>query len=240
MTKDELAFVPALELLGMIARREVSPVEVTELFLERIERLDGSLNSYLTVTRELALQSAREAEAAVMRGDDLGPLHGVPVSIKDLEMTAGVRTTSGSLLFKDRVPDKDSAVDAADAGGGGDHAGEDEHAGVRAAGSYAEPAGRPRPEPVEHGPDAGRVERRRGGVVGGRAVHGGIGERRRGLDQDTFELLRSVRNQADPGPGAARNGRADAAAGRELVQPVGSDDADGPGRGDVPAGAGGP
>ncbi len=110
MTKDELAFLPALELRELIAKREVSPVEVTELFLERIERLDGSLNSYLTVTRELALQSAREAEAAVMRGDDLGPLHGVPVSIKDLEMTAGVRTTSGSLLFKDRVPDKDSAV----------------------------------------------------------------------------------------------------------------------------------
>ena len=97
MTKDELAFLPALELRELIAKREVSPVEVTELFLERIERLDGSLNSYLTVTRELALQSAREAEAAVMRGDDLGPLHGVPVSIKDLEMTAGVRTTSGTL-----------------------------------------------------------------------------------------------------------------------------------------------
>ncbi len=110
MTKDELAFVPALELRGMIASREVSPVEVTEVFLERIERLDGSLNAYLTVTPELALRSAREAESAVVRGDELGPLHGVPVSIKDLEMTAAVRTTSGSLLFKDRVPDVDSAV----------------------------------------------------------------------------------------------------------------------------------
>ena len=110
MTKDELAFVPALELRGMIARREVSPVEVTELYLERIERLDGSLNSYLTLTPELALDAAREAEAAVMRGDELGPLHGVPVSIKDLEVSAGVRTTSGSLLFKDRVPEADSAV----------------------------------------------------------------------------------------------------------------------------------
>ncbi len=94
----------------MIARREVSPVEVAEVFLERIERLDGSLNSYLTVTPESALDAAREAESAVMRGDELGPLHGVPVSIKDLEMTAGVRTTSGSLLFEDRVPDADSAV----------------------------------------------------------------------------------------------------------------------------------
>ena len=110
MTKDELAFVPAMELRGMIGRREVSPVEVTEVFLERIERLDGALNSYLTVTAELALDAAREAEAAVMRGDDLGPLHGVPISIKDLEMTAGVRTTGGSLLFKDRVPEADSAV----------------------------------------------------------------------------------------------------------------------------------
>ncbi len=110
MTNDELAFVSAVELRGMIGRREVSPVEVTELFLERIERLDGALYSYLTVTADLALDAAREAEAAVMRGDELGPLHGVPVSIKDLEMTAGVRTTSGSLLFKDRVPEADTAV----------------------------------------------------------------------------------------------------------------------------------
>ena len=110
MTKDQLAFLPAVELRGVIARREVSPVEVTEVFLERIERLDGALNAYLTVTADLALDAAREAEAAVMRGDELGPLHGVPVSIKDLEMTAGVRTTSGSLLFKDRVPDTDSVV----------------------------------------------------------------------------------------------------------------------------------
>ena len=68
------------------------------------------LNSYLTLTRDMAMESAREAEVAVMRGEELGSLHGVPISIKDLQMTAGVRTTLGSLAYKDQVPTADSAV----------------------------------------------------------------------------------------------------------------------------------
>ena len=107
---EELAFVPALELRRLIAERQVSPVEVTRLFLDRIEALDPRLNSYLTVAREEAMRSAKAAEEAVQRGERLGPLHGVPISLKDLEMTRGIRTTSGSLVFKDRVPDEDSVV----------------------------------------------------------------------------------------------------------------------------------
>ena len=94
----------------MIAEREVSPVELTGMFLKRIDALDGKLNSYLTVAADSALSEARAAEDAVMRGEELGPLHGVPVSVKDLEMSAGIRTTSGSLLFEDRVPAVDSGV----------------------------------------------------------------------------------------------------------------------------------
>ncbi len=108
--EDSLAFSPATEVRRLIAEREVSPVELTGLFLERIDSLDGKMNSYLTVTADRALEDARAAEGAVMRGEELGPLHGVPISVKDLEMSAGVRTTGGSLLFEDRVPDADSAV----------------------------------------------------------------------------------------------------------------------------------
>lgn len=105
---EELAFAGAIELRSLIASKRVSPVEVAEMYLSRIERLDPQLNSYLTVTADAALRAARTAEDAVMRGDSLGPLHGIPVSIKDSEDTAGVRTTMGSLFHKDRVPDEDS------------------------------------------------------------------------------------------------------------------------------------
>ena len=102
---DNLAFAPAYALRGMMERREISSVELTNLYLSRIERLDGRLNAYLTLTPEIALESARRADAAAARGESLGALHGLPVSIKDLQMTAGVRTTGGSLAFRDRVPD---------------------------------------------------------------------------------------------------------------------------------------
>ena len=99
-----LAFKPASELAELIADKQVSPVELTALYFERIERLDGQLHAYLTLAQDEAMQAAKDAEDAVMRGDELGALHGVPISIKDLELTKGIRSTSGSLPFKDRVP----------------------------------------------------------------------------------------------------------------------------------------
>ena len=110
MTDTELAFASATALRGKIASKEVSPVELVDLFSDRIEALDSNLNSYLTVDREGALETAKAAEQAVMDGEDLGPLHGVPISVKDLEMTRGLRTTGGSLVFNDRVPEADSIV----------------------------------------------------------------------------------------------------------------------------------
>ena len=105
---DDLAFAGALELRRRIAAKEVSPREITGRYLDRIERLDQRLRSYLTVTPEGALRAARAAEDAVMRGGPLGPLHGVPVSIKDTEDTRGVRTTKGSLIYRDHVPSADA------------------------------------------------------------------------------------------------------------------------------------
>ncbi|MBM3934510.1 MAG: amidase [SAR202 cluster bacterium] len=107
---SDLAFASAVEIRSLIAARQVSPVEVTRVYLERIERVNPKLNAYLTVVPEQAMESARAAERAVMAGAALGPLHGVPVSIKDLEATKGIRSTSGSLALRDRVPEEDGIV----------------------------------------------------------------------------------------------------------------------------------
>ena len=83
------------ELGRLIASREVSPVEVVQAHLDRIAAVDGKLGAYLTVTAEAAIESARQAEAAVMAGGSLGALHGVPLALKDLYCTRGVKTTAG-------------------------------------------------------------------------------------------------------------------------------------------------
>ena len=106
----ELAFMSAVELAQAIRQKKVSSLEATENFFQRIDHLDSQLNSYLTLCRDQALTDARAADEAVRRGSEIGPLHGVPISIKDLEMTKGVTTTMGSALFRDRVPDLDSIV----------------------------------------------------------------------------------------------------------------------------------
>jgi len=90
--------------------RRLSPVEVTEHCLARIARLDPALHAFITVTGDLALEQARAAAAELARGHDRGPLHGVPIALKDLIDTAGIRTTAGSALFEDRVPTEDAEV----------------------------------------------------------------------------------------------------------------------------------
>ena len=110
MVDEALAFASATDLLELITTKQVSPVELTELYFSRIERLDTQLNAFLLLTHDEAMSTARAAEAAVIRGDELGALHGLPIPIKDTEMTRGIRTTSGSLVFKDRIPGRDAAV----------------------------------------------------------------------------------------------------------------------------------
>ena len=103
---DDLAFTPALELAARVRAREVSPVELAELYLERIERLDPQLNAYVTVDAEGALAAARAAESAPSDA----PFHGVPTSIKDLNETAGLRTTYSTKAYAANVPAFDAAV----------------------------------------------------------------------------------------------------------------------------------
>jgi aspartyl-tRNA(Asn)/glutamyl-tRNA(Gln) amidotransferase subunit A len=107
---DALAFQPAVELARRMGRRELSPVEVTRLCIERIERLDGTLRGWNTVLAEQALEAARVAEKEIAAGRIRGPLHGVPIGLKDLVDTAGVRTTAGSKILGDHVPARDAAV----------------------------------------------------------------------------------------------------------------------------------
>jgi aspartyl-tRNA(Asn)/glutamyl-tRNA(Gln) amidotransferase subunit A len=108
---------PDMTTLGTISqlaqrfrRREVSPVEITRECLRRIENLNPRLNAFITVMAESALAEARSAEGEISRGQWRGPLHGIPIALKDLINTAGVRTTSASALHRDRVPTEDAEV----------------------------------------------------------------------------------------------------------------------------------
>jgi aspartyl-tRNA(Asn)/glutamyl-tRNA(Gln) amidotransferase subunit A len=94
----------------LLRKGSVSPVELTTECLARIEKLNSKLNAFITVTAESALAEARQAEAEIRRGEWRGPLHGIPIALKDLIDTAGVRTTAASFLFKDRIPTEDSEV----------------------------------------------------------------------------------------------------------------------------------
>ncbi len=110
MASDELCWKPARELAQMIRQKEVSPVEVTDAILARIERVNPKINAFCTVTADHARAAAREAEATGRRGGQLGPLHGVPYSLKDLTPTKGIRTTFGSKIFEHNVPEEDAIL----------------------------------------------------------------------------------------------------------------------------------
>jgi len=107
---EELCFWTAVRLREAIARREVSPVEVTRAVLERAARLQPKLNCFITLCADEAMREAKAAEQAVMRGEPTGLLHGIPYACKDLVNTRGVKTTFGSLLFADNVPTEDAAA----------------------------------------------------------------------------------------------------------------------------------
>jgi len=104
----DLCFTPATELVRLYRRRKTSPLEVMQAVLARIDAVNPQVNAYVTVAREAALAAARRATAALRRRASLPPLHGVPVSIKDLTATKGIRTTWGSKIFEHHVPAEDA------------------------------------------------------------------------------------------------------------------------------------
>ena len=110
MEKADIPFLSVSQLSELIKSRQVSPVEVVEGYLERIDRLNDRLYAYLTVCRDQAVEAARASERELARGTYRGPFHGVPVAVKDQLNTAGIRTTCGTPIFNDVVPDEDATV----------------------------------------------------------------------------------------------------------------------------------
>src|SRR5260370_31453655 len=116
MTDADLAFASIEQIGKLFRKRKISPVELTKLLLARIDRLNPQLNAYLTVTTELALTQAKKAEAELFapRGRkgyrDRGPIHGIPISLKDNIYTKDIRSTAGSKILNDFVPQRDATV----------------------------------------------------------------------------------------------------------------------------------
>ncbi len=110
MKTEELAFKSVAELAPLIQNKEVSPVEVTQVHLERIERTNDRYLAYLTVLKDEALAAARNAEQEIVRGRYRGLLHGIPIALKDLFAVKGVRLTCGSKILADHVADRDATV----------------------------------------------------------------------------------------------------------------------------------
>jgi aspartyl-tRNA(Asn)/glutamyl-tRNA(Gln) amidotransferase subunit A len=110
MIDEDVLHLPVTELSARIRARRLSPVELTEGYLDRIGRLGPGLNAFETVTADLARAQAREAESEILRGKWRGPLHGIPYGAKDLLATAGIRTTWGAQPLKDHVPARDATV----------------------------------------------------------------------------------------------------------------------------------
>ena len=110
MSADALCDLDLCGVSETIHTGKTSSVEATEAYLRRIERHDGVLKAYITVTADRALAQARAADAELRRGARRGPLHGVPLALKDLIAVAGVRMTAGSRVLADHVPDRDAGV----------------------------------------------------------------------------------------------------------------------------------
>ena len=110
MSDEDICFLPATELARRIRTRELSAVDVMQAHLAQIERVNPQVNAIVTLLPERALAGARAADAALARGAEVGPLHGLPIAHKDLVPTKGIRTTSGSPIYQDFVPDEDTLL----------------------------------------------------------------------------------------------------------------------------------
>ena len=110
MTTPSPTTLTIAEAASRIANHELSSVDLTQAYLERIARLNPLINAYVTVTADRALEDARRADAELAAGKPRGPLHGIPIALKDLYETAGIRTTAGSKIFADYVPEHDSTA----------------------------------------------------------------------------------------------------------------------------------
>jgi len=110
MKMTDLCFLPATEMALAVKKRKLSPVEIVDAFLKRIDKINPQVNAYCTLVPEMAREVAKKAEKELKPRKKLGPLHGVPVSVKDLTLTAGIRTTFGSRIFENFIPREDALI----------------------------------------------------------------------------------------------------------------------------------
>ena len=110
MKAPNLAFATIEDLAPLLAKKKLSPIELLEHFLARIEKLNPRFNAFITITAEQALTDARTAERELARGKRRGPLHGIPIALKDNIWTKGIRTTMGSAILRTFVPDEDATI----------------------------------------------------------------------------------------------------------------------------------
>jgi Asp-tRNA(Asn)/Glu-tRNA(Gln) amidotransferase A subunit family amidase len=110
MNKEDICFMSACDMKDAILSQELTSQEITETLIERIEKINPLINAYCTPTFEIARETAKKADQAVKKSEKLGMLHGIPTSIKDLFLTKGIRTTLGSLLYENNIPEDDEVV----------------------------------------------------------------------------------------------------------------------------------
>ena len=197
MASAELHYATIGELGAQFRRRTLSPVELTEALLARIEKLDPTLRAFVTLTAERARAEARAAEATFQRGGDVGALVGIPVAYKDLYATKGILTTAGSAVLADWVPDADSTCVRPAAERRLRDARQAHHPRVRLRHPVSRPPLPARAQPVEPGAHPRRVEQRIGRGLGRRPVRGLARVRYRGLHSRAGGLLGHRGDQAN-------------------------------------------
>ena len=205
----------------MLRAREISARELLDAHLDRIDRLNPAVNAVVTLDADGARAAADAADAALAAGEDVGPLHGLPVAHKDTHATGGMRTTWGSPLHADTVPLRDELVVARLQGGRGDPGRQDERAGVRGRLAHVQPALRRDPQPLPARAVGRRLLRRRRGGAGRRLRAARRGQRHGRLAAQPGRVLQRRRAAPHARPGA------DVAGADGLVAAVGAG-ADGP------------
>ena len=206
-----LARQSARELARLIRTRAVSPVEVLDAHLKVIERINPKLNAIVTLAADQARDAARHAETAVMKGEPLGPLHGLPFAIKDVTPTAGIRTTFASPLYPDHVPAEDAEVVRRLKAAGAIVLAKTNTPEFACGANTVNALFGADAQSVESRAQPGRLVGRLGGRGGDRHAAARAGHRFRLLDPHPRRLLRHCRDQADAGahaqpPDAARMG----------------------------------
>jgi hypothetical protein len=192
---QDLSYLTLKDASELVRSKTVSPVELTATCLKRIETYNPALNAFITVTRDQAMESARAMEEEQRQGKWRGPLHGIPIAIKDNIDTAGVRTTAASELFKDRVPSEDAEVVRRLKNAGAVLLGKTNLHEFALGGTSAVSYFGPVHNPLGTGPDSrrlvGRVRRR----YSRRLVLRIVGNRHSGIGSNSCQLLRSCRVQ---------------------------------------------